>query len=274
VTNSSSVPAQEPSPYYTTVLAKNPVGYWRLGESAVPTAYDETQNGHNGSYFGGVTFLEPGALANDSNTAVGLDGQNAYVEVPDSEQFSQTSSGTGMTVEVWMRPDLLVFDGQTDEHYIHWLGKGGPGRYEWGLRFYSTDSPRPNRISAYIWNSDGKLGAGAYFEDPIQSGEWIHVVACYAPGDLNTPNAGVSIYKNGLLRGSPDTQQGALYSSYNILPAHSTAPLRFGTRDLGSFLDGGLDEIAIYPRVLTADEIAENYQVGSGKTNSEPTPVE
>jgi len=30
-----------------------------------------------------------------------------------------------------------------------------------------------------------------------------------------------------------------------------------------SYLTGGLDEVAIYPRVLTAPEIRENYCVGS-----------
>jgi len=270
---SSSQSGPGSSAYRAIVLAKNPVGYWRLGEVTGPTAVDETGNGHDGTYFGGVTYQEPGALANDPNTAVGFDGLDAYVEVPDSVQFSQMTSGAGLTVEVWMRPDLLVFAGENSEHYIHWLGKAQPAGNEWGFRFYSHRSARPNRISAYIWNPEGLQGAGAYFEDKIHH-EWIHVVACYDPGDMNDPTAGVSIYKNGVLRGSPDStqgaayQKGALYSAYDIVPVHSNAPLRFGTRDLGSFLKGRLDEIAIYPRVLTADEILENYQVGRGEMNA------
>ena len=46
------------------------------------------------------------------------------------------------------------------------------------------------------------------------------------------------------------------------MPVHGTAPLRLGTRDKVSFFRGALDEVAIYPRVLTADEILENYQTG------------
>jgi hypothetical protein len=46
------------------------------------------------------------------------------------------------------------------------------------------------------------------------------------------------------------------------VPAHGTAPLRFGTRDGGSFLTGGLDDVAIYPRVLTPAEVLENYNTG------------
>ena len=58
---------------------------------------------------------------------------------------------------------------------------------------------------------------------------------------------------------------GALYSSFDITPQVGTAPLRLGTRSFGSFLIGGLDEVAIYPRVLTAAEVADRYRAGSGK---------
>jgi len=34
---------------------------------------------------------------------------------------------------------------------------------------------------------------------------------------------------------------------------------------LQSFLTGGLDEVAIYPRMLTTQEILENYRAGNSK---------
>jgi len=36
----------------------------------------------------------------------------------------------------------------------------------------------------------------------------------------------------------------------------------FATRDGNSFFTGGLDEVAIYPRMLTGVEIMENYTAG------------
>ncbi len=53
---------------------------------------------------------------------------------PDSAVFSQPTSGLGLTVEVWMRPDVLIFPGQTADPYIHWLGKGMPAQFEWAMR--------------------------------------------------------------------------------------------------------------------------------------------
>ena len=263
--------------YSSIVLAKGPVGYWRLGEASGPTAFDGSGNGYDGTYLGNPTFEQAGAIVNDPDTAIGLNGPGSkdYIEIPDpaSEAFSQPTSGAGLTVEVWMRPDFLTFRGQTADIYIHWLGKcvSGSGQCEWGFRFYSQDSPsRPNRISAYIWNPEGGEGAGAYFQDSLVPSQWIHIVAIYEPGDANTnPPAGVHIYRDGLNRQGPPSS-GTLYRTYGIVPVHGTLPLRLGTRDAAlsgnsaiSYLTGGLDEVAIYPRVLSADEVMENYTVGT-----------
>lgn len=262
--------------YSSFVLAKGPVGYWRLGESAGVTAFDASGNGNDGTYFGNPTLGQAGAISGDPDTAVGLNGPDSrdYVEIadPGSAAFSQPTSGTGLTVEVWMRPDALTFPGQTSEPYIHWMGKcvSGSGLCEWGMRFYSLDAPtRPNRISAYIWNPEGGEGAGAYFQDNLVAGQWIHIVAVFEPGDKDTnPPAGVHIYRDGVHRQGPPSP-GTLYSTYGILPTHGTLPVRLGTRDAAisgsaavSYLVGGLDEVAIYPRVLTSDEILENYCAG------------
>lgn len=250
--------------YSQLVLARGPVGYWRLGEADGSTAFDSSGNGSDGAYNGSPTFGQPGAI-DDPDTAVGFNGPGSgdFVEVPEpvGQAFSQPTSGVGLTVEVWMRPDALVFPGETDDPYVHWLGKGTRGSREWGLRFYSQDSTRPNRISAYIWNPSGGEGAGAYFEDVLTVGEWIHVVAVYEPGDMSSATAGVRIYKDGVLRNGPP-HRGTLYRSYDIMPVDGGASVRLATRDEASFLTGGLDEAAIYPRALTAAEIMENHAAG------------
>jgi Concanavalin A-like lectin/glucanases superfamily len=252
--------------YHKRVLEKHPVAYWRFEESAGPTAHDSTSHAHAGIYQGGVVFRQIGGILSEPDAAIGLNGVDAFVEVANSEVFSQPTSSQGLTVEAWFRPDLLMFPGETADPYVHWLGKGQSGEFEWGFRFYSLDSPdRPNRVSAYIWNPSSapgvrNEGAGAYFQDTLTPGSWIHVVVCYDPGDASTASAGVSIYKNGEFRCGPSNSPGALYSTFNIFPTHGSAPVRLGTRDLGSFLTGGLDDVAIYPRVLTASEVLDNYR--------------
>jgi len=255
------------SDYPKVVLAKKPVAYWRLGEKQGPTAQDSTGHGHKGTYRGTPTFREPGAIRGDTNGAIKLDGKHSYVEVANHADLSQPTSGQGLTVEVWVRPDVLDFTGETKDGYIYWLGKGQAKQLEWALRFYSRKAKgRPNRISAYIFNREGGLGAGAYFQDKLKAGEWIHVVACYEPGDAATKGRrGVHIYKNGEHRLGPPSP-GTLYKNpkWRIKPTRGAAPLRLGTHDLKGFLVGGLDEVAIYPRVLTPKEVLENYHAAKG----------
>ena len=116
----------------------------------------------------------------------------------------------------------------------------------------------------------GSEGAGAYFEDELVVGVWVHVVAVYEPGDRNTdPPAGVHIYKDGVHRLGPPSR-GTLYQTFDILPRPAGCPSGSGTRDAAtagpgavSYFTGGLDEVAIYPRVLSANEIPDNYTVGT-----------
>lgn len=259
----------EASVYARRVLEKGPVGYWRFGEKAPGPIADATTNGRNGTISGGVTLGEKGIFNRESDTAAKFDGTSGYIEIPSNAAFSQPTSGNGLTVEVWMRPDALDFSGETGENYVHWLGKGTgsgtTGQMEWTFRFYPYNSSRPNRISAYLFNPSGGLGSGAYVEEVIAEGEWMHLVATFDPGDHTDPNAGVSLYKNGkLIRGPRTNSPGTFYShpEYMVASAAGSAPLRIGTRDKNSFFTGALDEVAIYPRVLNDDEIADNYRAG------------
>jgi hypothetical protein len=249
------------SAYSQHVISLRPAGYWRLGERNTPTALDSSGFQNSGVYHGAPALGELGAIRRDANTAVGLDGRS-YVEIPTQSDFSVGTMG--LTVQAWLRPDALTFPCQRNSEYIHWLGKGEAGAFEWGFRFYRKDSSRPNRISAYIWNPNGAEGAGAHFEDPIVAGKWINVVAVYQPPGNN---AGVFIYRDGVLRNGPPSSP-TLYRSYRVTPRAGTAPLRLGSRDLTSFLRGGLDEVAIYPRCLTAAEILKNYRLATSTANS------
>jgi hypothetical protein len=269
-TRARSAPSEEGArreAYEGSVLASAPVAYWRLGESRGPTARDATGHGNDGNYVGRPVFGQSGAIASDPDGSVAFDGPRtkSHITVPDRDEFSVATSGKGLTVEVWMRPDVLEFageDGHAAEGFIHWLGKGEKGRHEWGLRLYSRRTERPNRISAYVWNPEGKLGAGAYVENPLVAGDWVYLVATF--DDPRKPNPRVRLYKDGVP--SPhNLSRGTLYKDYDVKPRHGPAPLRLGTRDLRSFLTGGLDEVAIYPRVLEAEEVLRHWRAGAAK---------
>jgi hypothetical protein len=43
--------------------------------------------------------------------------------VPDADDLSITATGK-LTLEAWMRPDVLEFPKQEGSGYVHWMGKG------------------------------------------------------------------------------------------------------------------------------------------------------
>ena len=199
-----------------------------------------------------------------------FNGIDAYVEIPSIADYSVATAGA-LTVAAWIRPDTSTFPTvEPDSDYIHWLGKGdksgAAGNQEWTFRMYNystplEDPPRSNRISFYVFNPRGGLGVGSCVQDKVAKGEWIHVVgmadsACtyfYRDGQFIR----CSTYR-GPAQGKCEIQQQN-GTQVVISPEAGSAALRLGTKDLGSFLKGGLSRVRLWNRTLTAAEVSSLY---------------
>jgi hypothetical protein len=203
-----------------------------------------------------------------------LNGLDNYVEIPSIADYSIATTGE-LTVAAWMRPDTLNFPRWERTGYVHWLGKGegvgDAGQQEWAFRMYNRDHttedpPRPNRISFYAFNPQGGEGVGSYFQDTLHKGTWIFVVGI---ADATR----TYIYRDEQYRRC-DTYRGPSAGQcpihyqpppnqnlqLEINPAAGGSPLRLGTRDLNSFLEGGLSRVRIWNRVLDAKkEVLDLY---------------
>lgn len=187
-----------------------------------------------------------------NNEFLSFNGTDNYIEIPDSPDLSVATTGQ-LTVSAWIRPATLDFPSaeaspkDPSDPYVHWMGKGEPGRHEWVFRMYRSDAvQRPSRISFYVFNPQGGLGVGSFFQDVLEAGVWIHVTGV-ADGQST------HIYRDGELRDSD-------FYADQITPARGSAPLRVGTRDFKSFFAGELREVRVWNRALTADEIAGVHQ--------------
>jgi hypothetical protein len=236
------------SGYDRSVLQDRPAGYWT-------SSLDVTGRGHQGRFTG-----KPGiAVMPNGDRAPRYDGVKQYLTIPDARDWSVTRTGA-LTVEAWLRPDTLQFpNGEgPGKGYVHWLGKGSPQNQEYVARMYSLHNPenRPNRISGYAFNLAGGEGAGSYFQDVVRVGQWIHyaLVIHTRRVDTENPTGYVKVYKNGRLK-----DQDALVD-YAVVPGDGTAPLRVGTRDLGSFFKGAIGKEAVYNHEVTADRLLRHYR--------------
>jgi hypothetical protein len=201
-----------------------------------------------------------------------FNGQDSFVEIPSIADYSVATAGK-LAVAAWIRPDTLNFPRWERTGYVHWLGKGervdDEDQQEWVFRIYNRDNttenpPRPNRVSFYVFNPDGRLGVGSYFQDPLQEGNWMFVV-----GVADTTRT--YIYRDGryrrcdTYRGPPDNCPIHFLPPPNddvqleINPAPGASPVRIGTRDRKSFFLGGVSRMRIWNRALGGDEVSSLY---------------
>ncbi|WP_035812435.1 LamG domain-containing protein [Jiangella gansuensis] len=239
------------SEYDAAVLADEPDVYWTMAGAESGSEIDLGDAGINGAYTGRPTET---TLPN-GDPAADFDGATQYFEAPDAAALSPATTGV-ITIEAWMRPDVLQFPNDESSGYVHWMGKGEAGQHEYVSRMYSLENTenRPHRISGYSFNLSGGLGAGSYFQDPVEAGEWIHYVLVINANATSEafPNGYTKVYRDGVLRDQDDLSiRGQV-----IVPERGSAPFRAGTRDFASWFDGAVGKIAIWDTELTAEQIA------------------
>ncbi len=244
----SQAPAAAGSTYDLLVLGGRPTLYLPLSApTGRATEQDLGSGRHNGTYKPASAPVTKARMQN-GDTATVFDGQSQYLEIPSAPSFSVPADGA-LTVEAWIRPDVLEFPRQEGDGYVHWAGKGETGEQEYALRMYSATNTadRPSRISGYAFNLQGGLGSGSYFQDAVTARRWIHVA-------MVIDQVNVSIFKNGVLRKTTPLSQ------FGVVPMPGNAPVRVATRDLHSFFKGAIGKFAIYDRAVPAAELLSHYR--------------
>lgn len=246
--------------YDDVVLNDQPVAYWTMATSQAGVEPSLVAGVPDGVYHGGPIRT---AMPN-GDVATVLDGRDDYLEVPDDDRLSVTTTGV-LSVEAWLRPDTLDFPKIDGTGYVHWLGKGGTNHAEWVLRIYSQGNSegRDNRISGYAFNVAGGLGVGSYVQQDETTGAWIHVVLVIDTMDTTEqyPLGRTALYRDGVLQ-DVDSLHNTFYNPpLDIRPSNDTAPLRIGTRDAGSksHLLGAIGKVAVYDYALGPEPIAQHY---------------
>lgn len=235
------------SAYSDAVLADGPSGYWRLGEFKGDTAADSSGFERHGTYVGGVTLGQTGAIAGDKDTAVGFDGKTTLVEVA-GKPFNLL---VNYTLEAW-----VVNPGQIDPNPVgRIIANGQPGSrgYGWGVRA-GPGVENTIRFTTY--------GVRDYDTDviiPVDEA-YHHVVATLTEADeLFTAR----IYLDGELRAT---------LSHGVVPRLSDLNFTIGRNPQGAtppeYWNGIIDEVAVYEYVLTDEQILFHYLVGIGAGGS------
>ncbi len=200
------------------------VGEWTFDEQLGRTAYDSSGRGHHGKIEGadwGFGAQGAGGLLFDGSS---------YIEVVDHPDFDLAAGGT---LHAWVRYSDVAEGGQV-------LGKcsdsGSVGDCNYAL---ALTNPFSQFVSFCVGEGPSDLSNCTQLSSHgIQRMVWYQVVVSYDGNLLRT-------YVNGRLQ-RLDWQ--------TIVPGANDFPLL-----IGSGFEGRLDDVRIYDRALTAEEVASLY---------------
>ncbi len=203
------------------VSSSNPLHWFRFEETTGTTADDQGSADVDGTYMGGYTLGTPGLVGN----AVSLDGAgHVFVGGP--------NLATDWTLETIFKADIET---------------GGVSQGIIGSDFTATERMA---VKAEQWNETGQLGYTVFgvIDVTLPSAtptDYAHVV-------FTGTGSGVDVYVDGALAGGDTT---ATPLARYLIGAGAI-------RADGSLVDGltgMVDEVVIYDRVLSANEIAAHY---------------
>ena len=240
--------------YQDEVLADSPTAYYRLGEplgtNGSGSVINSFGDGESGTPNGGVSFGHPGAVAGD--TAAHFDGVNSFIQVLDSNAALDLDTGTAFSIEYWMNPDAhRANDGNW--HVVSRSNSDDNASDAFIVNSGSAANPAHN----VRFHTDGWAGGNHRVDSPVDTvilNEWTHVVGTY-----NGSNE-MALYLNG--------QQVALVTDINRGPGADADAGNVYFGQLGNSpgsvdYPGGLDEVAFYDTVLSADRVLAHYNAAS-----------
>jgi hypothetical protein len=221
----------------------DPVGWWKLDETAGTVAADSSENANDGTLLGDPQWVD-GKIGG----ALQLDGAGDYVDLPIGELLSTLSDAT---VTAW----------------VNWSGTGGIWQrifdFGSGTGTYMFLSPSTNAGTFRFAIRTATVGEQVAQMTPILPTGWHHVAV-----SIDSATKVITLYLDGARGGTGTT---------TLLPKDmgvTTQNWLGRSQWPDPYYNGLTDEVRIYDRVLTADEVANVMQggVGFGVANT-PSPA-
>ncbi|MEM3701025.1 MAG: LamG-like jellyroll fold domain-containing protein, partial [Candidatus Bathyarchaeia archaeon] len=231
--------AQTSRKWYLTVDANLVMPF----DTSTAPAIDYAGTQNNGTVYG-ATWTPDGKVG-----GAYIFSGSSYIEIADHPELGGDGTWTEITIEFW----IYLTQDQWGSRIVAKRGTTSARSYQVGIQSASS-STLPNRLYFGVWN---RATSPVYYEveiaTPLNINTWYHVVCTYKS------TVGSKIYINGIevaINVKSGQNTGNIQSS-------SGQPLYIG-RGTGSdgtftYLIGILDEVRIYPKALTADQISRSY---------------
>jgi len=238
-----------PSPYAAAVLASKPALYWRLDDLEGPAALDAVSGKGQGRFETQIAYYMPGP---QPPAFPGLEADNRVAHFVGQRLAGRVPGlGSAYTVEMWFY-DCMPTDAREVTGYLFSRGPAGAEASGDHLGIGGKESS-PGRLIFHAGGDFRKALAGTTdvpLRNWVPRESWHHVA-------LVRDGARVTVYLDG--KAQPEI------SGESAAPP-ATDEIFVGGRNDGQFnFEGRIDEVAVYPRALPADEIQKHYRAATGE---------
>jgi len=235
--------------YKSTILADQPIAYYRLEETNGTTASDSSASGaFPGTYIANGTFPILGWPGIETNAIALSSSQGGnYVQIGYYPELNQPGP---FSFEIWARPISVPVNGNYRCPIGNSPGYGTATQSGWYV-YQTPDSP--SELALVTPTGDIFITTTNYAVL-----KWNHIAGTY-------DGTNMSFYVNGALAG---TERATAYVANDVNnPGACVFALGQRGDGYGNF-DGDLDEAAFYTNALTLAQIQTHYQAGTNDFRS------
>lgn len=231
---------------YADIDGSTLAGWWNMDSNQISgvTLQDLTDNNNDGTITGADN--ERGKLGQ----SLTFNGSSDYIQAADSVSLSIIGN---MSIAAWVKPVALPASGAFMSLVTKYDGTGGsPGGYDFRL----SNVAGTQKIGFITRSTTADGGGDVNYTLPL--GKWSLFVGTY-------DGANSKMYVNGVFVGQVTN---------TVNPANNTKLLNIGKfglyegSELGRYFNGSLDDVRIYERAITANDVAQLYNQGQQLFNN------
>jgi hypothetical protein len=246
-----------PTEYVKAVLKNKPAHYWRFEEAEAGQVADVV--GEAAAVIQGGSLLDNGGLYFPGKRQLeGLATHGlAFVAEPLPSLFNNE-----FTLEAWVNPSFAQKRGLIGINHRSPDSKSQEKLYQLQLLPAQHQTVFPGETFQFtgdLWPYGEKGIVRVFSATKYRPGAWHHVVAVRRDSQIE-------IYLNGekaQTAPAPPLKSNPLPATITI--GRSSSPETENRKRDGRYFKGMVDEIAVYPFAMSADEVAEHYRLMHGK---------
>ncbi|MEM7331767.1 MAG: LamG-like jellyroll fold domain-containing protein, partial [Chloroflexota bacterium] len=216
-----------------------PIVYYPINDFNGSTITDESGNGHIGGLFGNIQ--PSNETVTGSGWALTFDGYDDYVYVDDHNDLDLTGD---MTIALWARP----FNWYSGNHTA--LVVKGEGESQTANYYFGSWTDGALKLSYF---NQGWHNVRDNSEASYNDGQWYHLTVV-----VDATNDRVRFYRDGILL----SEQSHNFSEIPMVANGDPLILGHYLNSNDAKFVGMLDDVLIYDRALTSEEVGNIYNSG------------